>query len=56
MPPSTRGIVEPSFVTFAADFKAEWRRRFGASEKTVALRCHLYMNAIFLPRQAREQT
>jgi hypothetical protein len=29
LPPSTRGVVEPSFVDWAADFKAELSRRYG---------------------------
>jgi alpha-L-fucosidase len=31
LPPSTRGIVEPSFVAFASAYKAEYNRRFGSS-------------------------
>lgn len=29
LPPSTKGIIEPSFVEFAHGFKTEWSRRFG---------------------------
>ena len=29
MPPSTRGVVEPAFVSWAGEFRAEWDRRFG---------------------------
>lgn len=29
LPPSTEGIVEPSFVQWAGEFNEEWTRRFG---------------------------
>ena len=29
LPPSTRGVVEASFVAWAGEFSAEWDRRFG---------------------------
>jgi alpha-L-fucosidase len=32
LPPSTRGVVEPVFVTWATDFATEWDRRFGTPE------------------------
>jgi alpha-L-fucosidase len=31
LPPSTSGIVEPSFVSWAGEFRTEWDRRFGAA-------------------------
>ena len=36
---SNLGIVEPSFVAFATEFKAEWQHRFGDAGRLGATNC-----------------
>ena len=53
-----RGVVEPSFVTWTAEFAKEWDRRFGQQVRRTqhaSLGAISILKTINLPRQARDK-